>query len=155
MALLKIDSNKNINHDLVARGPRSEDTFVRDNQQTFSDAYQGRSAGAMGQGNIMDINDMLASGTNENAQVYLPALKDVGYRIKKVHWGYDSTPTAGALIIESPSGTTFFHNPITVAGYGYTYDIPPVPNNQDVNIKIKSGGSGITGYINVIEVSYD
>lgn len=60
--------------------------------------------------------DATFAGPGSDAVLYLPAQANRHHALFGIAFGYDTTPTSGALSVESPSGYTVFRQSVPTAG---------------------------------------
>lgn len=89
--------------------------------------------------------------TNAACVVTLAADSQARWHIGGLAFGYSAAPTGGLLTISD--GTTSFSIPITSAGYGW-HNFPTgltFSKNKAVTITLAAGGSGVVGYLAVLD----
>lgn len=91
-------------------------------------------------------SDVASSASGVDASIYLRGREFRQHLLYGVAFSYDSTPTSGELVIQSPSGTTVFSQKITSSGPGF-YDWDGGlrgAESSDMLISLKNGHSSKT-----------
>ena len=92
--------------------------------------------------------------SNTDAVVNIAALGESAcIEIESIDCAYDGAPTAGLIKVESPVGTIIWQLPVTSAGPAPIKESGSClacPVGQAARVTLAAGGSGVTGYLNVI-----